>query len=96
MLDVYLGCRHSELCLQLCERDFAGRWELVEFLQRHGIPFDFYRDFQIDAERAEALARHLATALVSPLNRESPAMLALYALLLKSALQGQALYFVGD
>ena len=96
MLDVYLGSRHGELCLQLCERDFDGRWDLVETLQGQGVPFDFYRDFQIDAGRAEALARHLATQLASPLNRESPAMLALYALLLKAALQGQALYFVGD
>lgn len=96
MLDVYLGSRHGGLRLQLCERDFAGRWDLVEYLQQQGVPFDFYRDFQIDADRAGALARHLAGLLVSPLNKEQPGLLALYALLLEAALGRQTLCFVGD
>lgn len=96
MLDVYLGSRHGAPCLQLQERDFAGRWTLVEALRQCGVAFDFYRDFHIQPAHAATLARVLAPRLAAPLNQESPALLALYALLLRAALEGHTLYFVGD
>lgn len=96
MLDVHLGSRHGAPALQLQERDFAGRWALIEALRQGGVAFDFYRDFHIQAEHAATLARVLDARLTMPLNQESPAVLALYALLLRAALEGHTLYFVGD
>ncbi len=96
MLDVHLGSRHGAPALQLQERDFAGRWALIEALRQGGVAFDFYRDFHIQADHAATLARVLDARLAMPLNQESPAVLALYALLLRAALEGHTLYFVGD
>lgn len=96
MLDVYLGSHHGAPALQLQERDFAGRWALIEALRQGGVAFDFYLDFHIQPAHAATLTRVLDTHLATPLNQESPAVLALYALLLRAALEGHTLYFVGD